>query len=147
MYFYVFYSDYFSYFCFWSVCSSAAVNQPQCFCSSGFRVATLPTVLVGVGEDATLHCPLLDGSNGTSDPADPATISWYRKAAGNGPTLLLSLSPANGSVVRYGDGVSPQKVSAAANGSLVLHGSEQSDSAVYYCGVSHGSEQNKNPTP
>ncbi|XP_054911411.1 secreted immunoglobulin domain 1 [Poeciliopsis prolifica] len=114
---------------------------------SGFRVASLPAVLVGLGEDATLHCPLLDGSNGTGDSADPATLSWYRKATGRGPTLLLSLSPANGSAVRYGDGVNPQKVTAAANGSLVLRRSERSDSAVYYCGVSHGSEQNKNPTP
>ncbi|XP_035996691.1 secreted immunoglobulin domain 1 [Fundulus heteroclitus] len=107
------------------------------------QAAALPasTLLVRVGEDATLQCPLLDASNGTG----PATLSWYRKATGHGPTLLVSISPANGSTLRYGDGVSPDKVSAAANGSLLLRGSEQSDSAVYYCGVSNGSEHGKDP--
>ncbi|MEQ2189015.1 hypothetical protein GOODEAATRI_020750 [Goodea atripinnis] len=121
------------------------------FALSGFQqqAASLPasTILITAGEDAMLQCPLLDGSNGTtaSLAPGPATLSWYRKAAGHRPTLLLSLSPANGSIVRYGDGVSPDKVSAAANGSLLLRGSELSDSAVYYCCVSHGSEQNKDP--
>ncbi|XP_038142034.1 secreted immunoglobulin domain 1 [Cyprinodon tularosa] len=112
------------------------------------QAATLPesTILVGVGEDAVLQCPLLDRYNGTtaSPTAGLATLSWYRKTAGHRPTLLLSLSPVNGSIVRYGDGVSPDKVSAAANGSLLLRGSEQTDSAVYYCGISHGSENGKN---
>lgn len=95
-----------------------------------------------------LQCPLLDGSNKTtaSPRTVPATISWYRKEAGQGPMMLVSLSNANGSIVKYGDGVSPDKVSAAANGSLLLRASEESDSAVYYCGISHGSALGKNST-
>ncbi|XP_037553730.1 immunoglobulin lambda-1 light chain-like [Nematolebias whitei] len=97
-----------------------------------------PTVHVRAGEDATLQCPLLDGSNITAvdPPAGPSTVSWYRKAAGQGPELLVSFSSANGSV-RYGGGVGPDKVSAAADGALLLRGSDRSDSAVYYCGLSH----------
>ncbi|MEQ2220958.1 hypothetical protein ILYODFUR_010859 [Ilyodon furcidens] len=75
------------------------------FALSGFQqqAAPLPasTILVRAGEDAVLQCPLLDGSNGTtaSLAPGPATLSWYRKAAGHRPTLLLSLTPANGSIV------------------------------------------------
>ncbi|XP_039984082.1 secreted immunoglobulin domain 1 [Xiphias gladius] len=106
---------------------------------SGFRwghpAAAPPaaTVEVRVGEDATLHCPLLDQSNAAS-----ATLSWYKKAAGRGPQLLLTMRSADSSHVKYGSGVRPDKVSAAADGSLLLRRSEQSDSAVYYCAVSQG---------
>ncbi|XP_041862922.1 secreted immunoglobulin domain 1 [Melanotaenia boesemani] len=116
---------------------------------SGFQqhVATwpAPTVQVRVGENVSLQCPLLDSSNSTmatstSDEAAPATLSWYRKTAGLGPMLLLSLMPSNGSHVKYGNGIDPEKVSATANGSLLLQGSKESDSGVYYCGISYGSE-------
>ncbi|XP_051231634.1 secreted immunoglobulin domain 1 [Dicentrarchus labrax] len=108
--------------------------------AAGFqqRAATLPapTVQVRVGEDATLQCPLLDPSDGTR-----STLSWYRKAAGQGPQLLLSVRSSNSSNLKYGSGIDPDKVSAAADGSLLLHGSQRSDAAVYYCGISQGGEQ------
>ncbi|XP_061594989.1 secreted immunoglobulin domain 1 [Cololabis saira] len=111
--------------------------------------AVASTVRVRAGEDATLHCPLLDGSGASGAPAaGPTTISWYRKAPGRGPELLLSLASTNGSQLRYGDGVHPGKVSATAGGSLLLlRGSEQSDAAVYYCGVSHGSDHKRGLDP
>ncbi|XP_070764949.1 secreted immunoglobulin domain 1 [Enoplosus armatus] len=107
----------------------------------GRHATALPasTVQVRVGEDTTLQCPLLDASNVSS------TLSWYRKAAGQSPQLLLTFKSTNTSNVKYGSGVGPDKVSAAADGSLLLRGSQQSDSAVYYCGISWGDEQ-KNPT-
>ncbi|KAF3690536.1 Immunoglobulin kappa variable 4-1 [Channa argus] len=110
--------------------------------------AALPasTVQVKVGEDATLHCPLLDNStitNTTSAPNASSTLSWYRKAAGQSPQLLITFRAADNSNVRYGSSVGPDKVSPAANGSLLLHGSEQKDSAVYYCGISQGDNANK----
>ncbi|XP_035809340.2 secreted immunoglobulin domain 1 [Amphiprion ocellaris] len=124
------------------------------------HAATLPTstVQVSVGEDAILQCPLMNTSNAsttttttttttTAAPTARSTLSWYRKAAGQGPQLLLTLRSSDGSNVRYGDGVGPDKVSAAADGSLLLRGSQQSDSAVYYCGISQGDEHNKEPTP
>ncbi|KAK2835096.1 hypothetical protein Q5P01_015580 [Channa striata] len=119
---------------------------------SGFqwkpRVAALPasTLQVKVGEDATMHCPLLDNStttNATSAPNASSTLSWYRKAAGQSPQLLFSFKATDTSTVRYGSGVRPDKVSPAANGSLLLRSSEQSDSAVYYCGISQGDKSNE----
>ncbi|GAA6226267.1 secreted immunoglobulin domain 1 [Lates japonicus] len=114
------------------------------------RVAALPasTVQVRVGEDATLHCPLLDTStttmtvNATTSSAlsTSSNLSWYRKAAGQSPQLLFSMRSSGGSRVKYGSGVRPDKVSAAADGSLLLRRSEQSDAAVYYCGLSRGQE-------
>ncbi|XP_051803318.1 secreted immunoglobulin domain 1 [Acanthochromis polyacanthus] len=117
------------------------------------HVATLPTstVQVSVGEDAILQCPLMNASNAskstTAAPTARSTLSWYRKPAGQGPQLLLTIRSSDGSHVRYGDGVGPDKVSATANGSLLLRGSQQSDSAVYYCGISQGDEHQKEPTP
>lgn len=109
-------------------------------CVAGFRqrAAALPasTVQVRVGEDATLQCPLLDASNAAA--AAPSTLSWYRKLRGQGPQLLLSFRSTDSRKVKYGAGVGPQKVAAAADGSLLLRGSQQSDSAVYYCSVSRG---------
>ncbi|XP_074930220.1 T cell receptor alpha variable 13-1 [Cottoperca gobio] len=107
------------------------------------HVAALPasTVQVRVGEAATLQCPLLNVTNASS------TLSWYKKAEGQSPELLLSFRSADTSKVRYGPGVAPDKVSAAADGSLLLHDSEQSDSAVYFCGMTQGGEQKKKPMP
>lgn len=113
------------------------------------HAAALPasTVQVRVGEDATLQCPLLDASNATTTPAAtaavPSTLSWYRKAAGQSPQLLLTFRSHNTSDVKYGSGVDPDKVSAAADGSLMVLGSQQSDSAVYYCGITQGDKQRK----
>ncbi|KAL7397634.1 hypothetical protein ABVT39_025462 [Epinephelus coioides] len=111
------------------------------------------TVQVRVGENATLQCPLLDAfnasttnaSNTTAISAAYSTLSWYRKTAGQSPELLLTIRPADESNVKYGAGVGPDKVSAAANGSLLLHNSEQSDSAVYYCGITQGEDPKKKP--
>ncbi|XP_075344306.1 T cell receptor alpha variable 13-1 [Sparus aurata] len=109
------------------------------------HVTGLPssTVQVRVGDDATLQCPLLDASNTT---AAPSTLSWYRKAAGQGPQMLLSFRSTNSSNMKYGTGVDPEKVSAAADGSLLLRGSQRSDSAVYYCSMSRGHELKKDGT-
>ncbi|XP_044055937.1 secreted immunoglobulin domain 1 [Siniperca chuatsi] len=118
---------------------------------SGFRgerratALPAPTVQVRAGEDATLQCPLLDASNASSAAA-PSTLSWYRKAAGQSPQLLLSFRSTNASSVKYGSGVGPDKVSAAADGSLLLRGSQRSDAAVYYCAISRGGRQKKKAT-
>uniref|UniRef100_A0A0F8C8A7 Survival motor neuron protein n=1 Tax=Larimichthys crocea TaxID=215358 RepID=A0A0F8C8A7_LARCR len=86
--------------------------------------------MVRLGQDATLRCPLL--------ASNASTLSWYRKAVGRGPELVLSVRSSRSPPVRFGSGLGPEKVSAAADGSLVLLGSQRSDSAVYYCGVSYG---------
>ncbi|XP_054591593.1 secreted immunoglobulin domain 1 [Nothobranchius furzeri] len=121
---------------------------------SGFQQIAegMQTIKVRSGEDAMLQCPLLDGSNATTanhmvSPSGPSTVSWYRKAAGHAPELLVSFRPADGSNIKYGTAVGPDKVSAAADGSLLLRHSEQSDTAVYYCGISQGSEQKMDPNP
>lgn len=117
-------------------------------CSKGLwgeqRAASLlaSTVQVRVGEDATLQCPLLDASD-ANPPAVPSTLSWYRMAAGRGPELLLSIRTSSSSNVKFGSGVGPDKVLAAADGSLLLRAPQRSDSAVYYCGISQGDEQQK----
>ncbi|XP_047443961.1 secreted immunoglobulin domain 1 [Mugil cephalus] len=100
------------------------------------------TVQVRAGQDAVLQCPLLDASTTTSATTSTraSTLSWYRKAAGGGPQLLVTLGFMTGFVQKYGDGVGPEKISAAANGSLTLRNLDQNDSADYYCGISRGSE-------
>ncbi|XP_067454188.1 secreted immunoglobulin domain 1 [Thunnus thynnus] len=108
---------------------------------SGFRwerCAAARTIQVRVGENATLQCPLLAGST-----SSPSTLSWYRKVAGLSPQLLLSFRTTNTSNVTFGSGVRSEKLSVSSNGSLLLRGSEQSDSAVYYCGISLGQEKEK----
>lgn len=90
------------------------------------------TVQVKAGEDAILQCPLMNGSNGVL-----STLSWYRQAAGRGPELLLSLRTIYSSDVKFGSGFGPDKVSAGANGSLLLSTPQLSDTAVYYCSLSH----------
>ncbi|XP_074383838.1 Ig kappa chain V-III region PC 2485/PC 4039 [Oreochromis niloticus] len=108
------------------------------------------TIQVRLGENATLQCPLLDTSNftvltTTTAPTAPTTLSWYRKAPGQGPQLLVSLKSMDRLKVKYGNGVPRSKVSIAADGSLVVQGSKQSDSAVYYCGISRGDDRKKEP--
>ncbi|XP_041647274.1 secreted immunoglobulin domain 1 [Cheilinus undulatus] len=114
------------------------------------HVPALPasTLHVRVGENITLHCPLLNTTNTTATTAAPpdlslhglapSTISWYRKPEGQGPQLLLSFRSTNRSEVTYGTGICSDKISAAANGSLRLHGSQSNDTGVYFCGVSQG---------
>lgn len=133
--------------CVCSVCSVFRIilfksTWVCCVEGSQQRVTSLPssTVQVRLGDDATLQCPLLDASDTT---AAPSTLSWYRKAAGQGPQLLLSFRSTNSSNMKYGTGVDPEKVSAAADGSLLLRGSQRSDSAVYYCSRSRGDEPRK----
>uniref|UniRef100_A0A8D3B3Q7 Ig-like domain-containing protein n=1 Tax=Scophthalmus maximus TaxID=52904 RepID=A0A8D3B3Q7_SCOMX len=95
-----------------------------------------PHSQTGIGEEATLRCPLLAGAALTGS----ASLSWYRKRAGRSPELLLTLSS---SQVRRGADVQPDKVSAAADGSLRLRRLELSDTAAYYCSVTEGAEQQK----
>ncbi|CAK6984769.1 secreted immunoglobulin domain 1 [Scomber scombrus] len=70
-------------------------------------------------------------------------LSWYRKSAGRSPQMLLSFRTSNSSNVTFGSGVRPEKLSVSSDGALLLRGSEQSDSAVYYCGISLGEEEKK----
>ncbi|KAG7234318.1 hypothetical protein INR49_005083, partial [Caranx melampygus] len=103
----------------------------------GLQAAALPlvsTVQVRVGEDATLQCPLLASTRAVNN----STLSWYRKVEGGSPQLLLTIKSRDGFAVRLGTGVGPEKVSAAADGSLLLRRSDHKDSAVYYCGISQG---------
>lgn len=92
-----------------------------------------------MGEDARLHCPLLDNTCAV----DNSTLSWYRKVEGGSPQLLLSIRSTDGSRVRLGTGLGPEKVSAAEDGSLLLRRSDHEDSAVYYCGISQGGEDKR----
>uniref|UniRef100_UPI003D7D7FA4 Ig kappa chain V-III region PC 2154 isoform X2 n=1 Tax=Monopterus albus TaxID=43700 RepID=UPI003D7D7FA4 len=114
-----------------------------------YPAAALPasTVQVRVGENATLHCPLLDNSTSTAPTLNASsTLSWYRKVAGQSPELLLTVRSTDPSSVTYGSSVGPGKALAGANGSLLLHNSQHSDTAVYYCGISWG-DQHKKPVP
>ncbi|XP_070688736.1 secreted immunoglobulin domain 1 isoform X2 [Pempheris klunzingeri] len=108
----------------------------------GAAAPPYPTVQVRVGEDVTLQCPLL-----AAPPVAPSVLSWYRQTAGRRPQLLLSFRTADPSHARYGAGVRPLKVSAAADGSLLLRGSQRSDAAVYYCGISQGGGRKDGPPP
>lgn len=90
------------------------------------------TMQVKAGEDAILQCPLMNGSYGV-----PSILSWYRQAAGRRPELLLSLRTSYSSDVRFGSGFGPDKVAAGANGSLLLSTPQLSDTAVYYCSLTH----------
>ncbi|XP_075209513.1 T cell receptor beta variable 12-5 [Parambassis ranga] len=123
-----------------------------CLCGRRLFAPALPAALpasivqVRVGQDVALQCPLLDAQTNTTSaaPAGPSTLSWYRKAAGRGLELLLTFRSSNTSDVKYGGAVRPDRVSAAADGALLLHGSEHSDAAVYYCGVSQGDDSKWN---
>ncbi|KAF6722038.1 Ig kappa chain V-III region VH [Oryzias melastigma] len=114
---------------------------------SGFQkpVLTMPTstLWVRAGENATLYCPLLDAPQHTKSSPTASIISWYRTAAGQGPQMLLTVGPSSTPNVKYGAGVRPEKVSAGVNGSLMLSGFQQNDSAVYFCGMSHGTKPEK----
>ncbi|RVE73755.1 hypothetical protein OJAV_G00034500 [Oryzias javanicus] len=115
---------------------------------SGFQepVLTMPasTLWVRAGENATLYCPLLEASQSAKSSPTASIISWYRTAAGQGPQMLLTVKPFSTNV-KYGAGVHPEKVSAGVNGSLMLSGFQQNDSAVYFCGMSHGTKPEKKP--
>ncbi|KAM8875649.1 uncharacterized protein AB9W97_016321 [Spinachia spinachia] len=104
--------------------------------------AALPasSVLVRAGEDATLQCPLLDASTSASSTNASSTLSWYRTAEGRRPELLLAFESTNASDVKYGAAMGPGKVSAKADGSLLLLNATRDDSAVYYCAVTQGGE-------
>lgn len=119
------------------------------FLSLGFQqhVLTMPTSTLWVrpGENATLYCPLLDTLHRNKSSPTASTISWYRTAAGQGPQMLLTVMPSNTPNVTYGAGVCPGKVSVGVNGSLLLRGFQQNDSAVYFCGMSQGSKPEKKP--
>ncbi|XP_039667389.1 secreted immunoglobulin domain 1 [Perca fluviatilis] len=97
-----------------------------------------PGVLVRVGENATLRCPLLDAAEAPPQEAAKWTVSWYRKWAGRPPQLLLSFRLTAASNVTYGAGLGPEKVSAAADSSLLLTDSTHGDSAFYYCSMTQG---------
>ncbi|KAM3619683.1 uncharacterized protein V6R79_011911 [Siganus canaliculatus] len=127
------------------------------WCEQPVAALTTPTVQMKVGEEANLQCPLLDASITTTNITTVyittanitinvtlLTLSWYRKTAEHGPEMLLSFRVANSSHVKYGIGISPQKVSAKADGSLLLHSLQHNDSAVYYCGISQGDGQKDN---
>ncbi|XP_029904665.1 proline-rich protein 36-like [Myripristis murdjan] len=131
------------------------VSSGKSIALSGFwlesHAAVLPpdTLRVTPGDDATLRCPLLAGPAPAYNPAHtpgsgpaPVLVSWYRQRAGRGPGLILSFRLANVSAARYGVDFGPDKVRGGANGSLLLRGSQQSDAAVYYCGLS-GEEPEK----
>ncbi|TDH09029.1 hypothetical protein EPR50_G00103950 [Perca flavescens] len=95
-------------------------------------------VLVRVGENATLRCPLLDAAEAPPPSSRKWTVSWYRKWAGRPPQLLLSFRLTAVSNVTYGAGFGPEKVSAAADSSLLLTDSTHGDSAFYYCSMTQG---------
>ncbi|XP_068175849.1 secreted immunoglobulin domain 1 isoform X4 [Antennarius striatus] len=104
---------------------------------SGATVPPASTVKVRVGEDATLQCPLLD-ANSPSSRADPPTISWYRVAPGQSPQLLLSIRSTD---VRPGPGGEAGRFTGGPDGSMRLSASRRSDSAVYYCSITEGRQQ------
>lgn len=81
---------------------------------------------VRVGEDVSLHCPLLDTSGGT--------LSWYRKLPGQGPELILSTR--SSSEVKFGPSFGPERAWTAADGSLVLHAAQRGDAGLYFCSIS-----------
>ncbi|KAM4629865.1 secreted immunoglobulin domain 1 [Polymixia lowei] len=85
---------------------------------------------VKVGDDVDLECPLLARLSS-------AMLSWYQQRAGESPRLVLSYRLSNSSAVKYGSGFHRDKFSVQPDRrSLLLHGSEERDSAVYYCGLS-----------
>ncbi|XP_074493070.1 secreted immunoglobulin domain 1 [Sebastes fasciatus] len=97
---------------------------------------------------STANASTSNASTANASTANASTtLSWYRQAAGQRPELLLSFRSTNASQVKYGAGVGPNKVSAASDGSLLLHDFKRNDSAVYYCSITQGDEQKKNPPP
>lgn len=90
---------------------------------------------VSVGEEVTLHCPLLDRASGT--------LSWYRKLPGQGPELVLSTGSGLG--LKFGSGLGPGRVRATADGALVLPAARRSDSGFYFCCVSREQEKKNGP--
>lgn len=100
------------------------------------------TVQVKVGQDATLQCPLLEASD-ANPIAGFSILSWYRKTAGGGPELLLSIRASGSFNMTFGSGFGPNKVSAAADGSLLLLAFQRRDSAVYFCSISQGDKNQR----
>lgn len=80
-------------------------------------------MVVRVGEDVSLHCPLLETPSGT--------LSWYRKFPGRPPELILSTRP--GWDGRFGPTFGPDRVRSAADGSLVLQAVQRRDAGFYFC--------------
>lgn len=134
-----------------SVCGEFTVPiWPSCwmYCLKGLQgeqcvpPLMVPTVQVKVGEDATLQCPLLDAFDANPN-AGFSILSWYRKTAGGGPELLLSIRASGSPNMTFGLGFGPDKVSAAADGSLLLLAFQRRDSAVYFCSISQGGKHRR----
>lgn len=99
------------------------------------------TVQVRAGQQAAvLRCPLLPAPAG-----DPYTLSWYRQVGeGRSPQLLVSVrwaGSAGGSEVSFGPGFGTERVAAAQDGSLRISAPQWSDTAIYFCSLSLGGEQ------
>lgn len=87
-----------------------------------------PALLVKMGQNVALHCPLLDNTKTVS------SVSWYRKWWGRSPQLIVSMTtPTNGSDVTHGPGVAADKVLMGVDGSLHLTKVQLTDSANYFC--------------
>lgn len=92
---------------------------------------------VRAGGDVALQCPLLATAG--------ETLSWYRKLPGQGPELVLSTKPSLD--LKFGPSFGPERVRMAADGSLVLHAAQRSDSGLYFCSVARRDEQEEKSRP
>ncbi|XP_062306177.1 secreted immunoglobulin domain 1 [Osmerus eperlanus] len=101
---------------------------------------------VRMGENATLDCPLPISFN-------KSTFSWYKQRHAERPELILSYPVTNISLVIYGQGFQPDKFTARLGKSgphlhqLLIQGSTESDTAVYYCGLGYHRDGNVKRRP